>query len=244
MGNVKNVFFSQKLDHIKKHFHNIYTVCEKRFEKGCGSYLFDGKNYEYSVDNFDKQELLFEKVKNKKDVLEVGTYMGHSMLIMLAANPNLNITTIDIDEQFAKPSVRYLQKQFPKSNITFINSDSLNAMKSLNKKFDFFHIDGSHKNKIITKEFYQCKKQKSTESLEIIFDDDITCKTLISNIKSTYSLEESISKGEGWYTNLYIKVNFPKSKYKRFKLDFIFFLKNLLKYLNLKFNKLRNLKKI
>ena len=130
-------------------------------------------------------------------------------------------------------------------NATFtLNNDSLNAMKSLNKKFDFFHIDGSHKNKIITKEFYQCKKLKSTESLEIIFDDNITCKALISNIKSTYSLEESVSKGEGWYTNLYIKVNFPKSEYKRFKLDFIFFLKNLLKYLNLKFNKLRNLKKI
>ena len=239
------MFFSVKNLITSRNIFITYTqFVKKDLKKDVDPICLHGKSYEFSIDNFDKQELLFEKVKNKKDVLEVGTYMGHSMLIMLEANPNLNITTIDIDEQFAKPSVRYLQKQFPKSNITFINNDSLKAMKSLNKKFDFFHIDGSHKNKIITKEFYQCKRLKSTESLEIIFDDDITCKTLISNIKSTYSLEESISKGEGWYTNLYIKVNFPKSKYKRFKLDFIFFLKNLLKYLNLKFNKLRNLKKI
>ena len=58
--------------------------------------------------------------------------------------------------------------------------------------------------------------------MEIIFDDDITCETLIANIKSTYSVEEMISKGYGWVTNLYLKINFPKSKFKQFKFDFIF----------------------
>ena len=240
----KKILLSQKLDLIKEHFHNIHTICGKSFEKGCGSYLFDGIKYEYSNNNYDKQNLLFQIARNKTNVLEIGTYMGHSALIMLVANPNLNITTIDISDQYSKPSITYLKNQFPKANIDFINNDSLKAMKSLNKKFDFFHIDGSHKNKMITKEFYHCKKLNSSNTMEIIFDDDITCETLITNIKSTYSVEEMISKGYGWVTNLYLKISFPKSKFKQFKFDFIFYTKNLLKYIILKIRKLQNFKKI
>ena len=99
-------------DKLEFHFQNILKVCDNRFEKGCGSYLFDGQNYRYFEEYKDKQILLFEKVQNKTNVLEIGTYMGHSLLIMLLSNPNLKITCIDINDEFSFPATEYLKKIF------------------------------------------------------------------------------------------------------------------------------------
>lgn len=236
--------FDDALPNIKKHFEEIFQVCNKKFIHGCGSYLFDGKIYEYSIDNYDKQKLLYEKSINKNQILEIGTYMGHSTLIMLSANPKLNITTIDIDDSFSRVSIDYLKKKFPESTIEFLHGDSLSTLKSLNKKFDFFHIDGSHKNKMITKEFNYCKKLINSNDIEVILDDDITCKTLVSNITSTFKIIEKQSKGKGIFTNLYLKIGFPKNKFKLILSNIEFNIKNILRYYLLKINKLVNFKKI
>ena len=56
MSNLQS--FSQKdLNIIKHHFEKIYQVCGQEFDKGCGSYLFDGINYQYLEDTFNKQIL-------------------------------------------------------------------------------------------------------------------------------------------------------------------------------------------
>lgn len=243
MSNLQS--FSQKdLDIIKHHFEKIYEVCGHKFDKGCGSYLFDGKNYKLLDDIYKKQILLFNKVKDKSNVLEIGTYMGHSLLIMLVSNPKINVTTIDLDDRYAKPATSYLKSEFPDAKINFIHNNSLNVMKKLKLKFDFFHVDGAHKNKIITQEFNCIKNLNNTETLEIIFDDDITCQSLIKNIESTFKIEERISRGTGWFTNLYFKINIPKSKFQKLKLNFIFLIKNQSQYLALKLRKLVNFKKI
>ena len=59
----------------------------------------------------NKQLLLYNLAKKHKTVLEVGVYMGHSILIMLASNPKLSIYGIDIDRKFALPSINYLKKK-------------------------------------------------------------------------------------------------------------------------------------
>lgn len=60
-----NKDFENALPEIKKHFLELYEICGKRFEYGCGSYLFDGKVYKFSNNNYDKQKLLFEKSSKK-----------------------------------------------------------------------------------------------------------------------------------------------------------------------------------
>tara|TARA_Y100000741_G_scaffold336132_1_gene294545 strand:- start:72 stop:803 length:732 start_codon:yes stop_codon:yes gene_type:complete len=243
MSNLQS--FSQKdLNIIKHHFEKIYEVCGFKFDIGCGSYLFDGKNYKLLEDINDKQILLFNKVKDKSNVLEIGTYMGHSLLIMLVSNPKISVTTIDLDDRYAKPATNYLISKFPDAKIEFIHNNSQNSLKKLKSKFDFFHIDGAHKNKIITKEFNYIKNLNKNETLEIIFDDNITCQPLIRNIESTFKIEEKISKGIDLSTNLYLKIHIPKSKFEKLKLNLIFLAKNQLKYLNMKLKKLVNLRKI
>lgn len=237
--------FSEKdLNNIRYHFEKIYEICGNNFIKGCGSYLFDGKNYKILDDIYEKQILLFNKVKGKSDILEIGTYMGHSLLIMLVSNPNINITTIDFDDRYAKPATSYLQSKFPQAKINFIHNSSLSVLKDLNQKFDFFHVDGAHKNKMITKEFNYIKKLSKNNPLEIIFDDDITCQTLIKNIETTFKIEDRITKGTSWFTNLYLKIKLPSSIYEKVTSNLIFFIKNNLAYLKLKFIKLISLKKI
>ena len=108
----------------------------------------------------------------------------------------------------------------------------------LKSKFDFFHVDGAHKNKIITQEFNCIKKLNKTDVLEIIFDDDITCQSLIKSIETTYKVEDKISAGKGWFTNLYLKIKLPKSRFEKLKLNLIFLIKNHMKYLLLKLKKL------
>ena len=57
-------------------------------------------------------------------------------------------------------------------------------------------------------------------------------------------IEEKVSKGQHWYTNLYLKIKLPNSQLQKLKLNFIFLIKNYMQYLYLKLKKLIRLKKI
>ena len=48
--------FSQKLLSFENYFTDIYKVCKNSFEIGCGSYLFDGQNYKYQIETYQKQK--------------------------------------------------------------------------------------------------------------------------------------------------------------------------------------------
>jgi len=149
------------IDKLEFHFNKLHEACGG-FDYGCGSYLFDGINYTYSRDlYFDRQKILYDVAKESSSTLEIGTYMGHSLLIMLLANPDISIVGIDINDRYSVPAIKYLQKNFINSNIKFYKGNSLDVLPDLIKKnqsFDLFHIDGNHLNSFITKEFKYCIK--------------------------------------------------------------------------------------
>ena len=116
--------------------------------------------------------------------------MGHSLLIMLLANPKLNITSIDIDDKYSGKVVKYLQSIFFNSNIEFFKGNSLHVLPKINKKYDFFHIDGAHGNTTITQEFIHCKRLSSSNDFKLVFDDVDVCNTLQKNIHSSYKVIE------------------------------------------------------
>ena len=137
LNNYNNEFSKALLD-SENIFYDIYQHCNFEFDLNCGSYLFDGKNYQYSIEMYDKQKLLFEKSKKINSVLEIGVYMGHSLLIMLMANPNLIFTGIDIDKKYAAKAINLLSNYFPNSKLEFMHSDSLKVLKDLIKSMIFF----------------------------------------------------------------------------------------------------------
>jgi hypothetical protein len=197
----------------KYHFEQLYFVNKKKFKKGCGSYLFNGKKYSYDKSFYEKQKLLFELCKTTNKVLEIGNYMGHSALIMLLANPKIHITAIDIDDYFARPSLMYLQEQFPKSKINFIHGDSIKVISNLKEKFDLFHIDGAHEYEIISKEFLLLINLRKNK-FKILFDDVLSMPYLRSNILKNFKIVKSFIPNSN-HPNFYVEIYIDNKKIKR-----------------------------
>jgi len=206
INNKYNTEFTNKLLENKHIFYEIYEACGNKFCKGCGSYLFEGQTYNYSDQMYEKQELLFNSMKNVKNVLEIGTYMGHSLLIMLLSNPQLQITCVDISDEYTLPAVNVLNKYFNNA-IHFIHSDSLSALVKIEKKFDFFHIDGFHDNDYITNEFILIQKLNDTPDnvLRVIFDDQDCLIKLQNDIYDKYNVINKVIPNCGW-NNVYFKI--------------------------------------
>jgi hypothetical protein len=206
INNKYNTEFTNRLYKNRNIFYEIFEACDFDFYKGCGSYLFDGQTYQYCDLMYNKQELLYNAIKDVKNVLEIGTYMGHSLLIMLLSNPNLKITCIDISDKYTSKAVNILNKYFNNA-ITFIHSDSLIALPKLSNNFDFFHIDGCHTDEIITQEFKHILRlnNSSNNILKIIFDDLGCFNNLYNNIISKYNIINKIIPESSW-TNLYLEI--------------------------------------
>jgi len=194
------------IDQIKYHFNKIYRACDNSFMVGCGSYLFNGHQYVYDKKNYPKQKLLYDVVKNKENALEVGVYMGHSLLIMLVSNPNIQITAVDIMDKYSLPAIKYLRNSFPKSKIDFIKGNSLKVLPNLKKKFNFFHIDGYHSNYVATKDFKQCKKMSQTEVMSVLIDDISSCIPLKKDILKNHQikLKRAPLNNDNLYLEIYI----------------------------------------
>ena len=206
INNKYNTEFTNKLLENKNIFYEIYEACGYKFEKGWGSYLFDGQTYNYCDLMYEKQELLFNSMKTVKNVLEIGTYMGHSLLIMLLSNSQLQITCVDISDEFTLPSINVLNKYFNNA-ITFIHSDSLSALQKMEKKFDFFHIDGCHDNDYISLEFDLIQKLNNNPSnvLRVIFDDQNCLPKLQNDIYLKYNVINKIMPNCSW-NNVYFEI--------------------------------------
>jgi hypothetical protein len=204
--NKYNTEYTSKLLASKHIFYEIYEACGNKFWNGCGSYLFDGKTYSYCASMYEKQELLYQLVKSATNILEIGTYMGHSLLIMLLSNPTLKITCVDIDDTYTRPAVSVLNKYFPNA-ITFLHSDSLTALEALRDPFDFFHIDGDHQNDVIAKEFECIQKLNSRPDriLRIVFDDEDCCQELQGKILLCYRVLQRVRPHCSW-SNAYFEI--------------------------------------
>jgi hypothetical protein len=197
--------FSKKLIENEYLFNGIHKACGNTFSRKIGSYLFNGKTYEYYIGMYDKQKLIFDKVKDCSNVLEIGTYMGHSLMLMLIANPRLNVTCVDIDSTFSQPATTFLQEKFLKSKVNFICGNSVEVLPGIKEKFDFFHIDGKHNNKMITQEFNLCKNLSKTNEMKVLFDDSETCQPLLTYIRENFEVIEEFTPNCEWQ-NTFMKI--------------------------------------
>lgn len=155
------------------HFVSLQKIMEGTINEwyGCGSYLIDGRSLDYTNVMYDKQRVLYEESKNAKSVLEIGVHGGHSLLIMLLANPKLNIDCIDICMYtHTIHCIEYLKKTFTEADIKLHVGSSLDVLPKLNLNIDIAHIDGAHEIDFIEKEVSYILNYVSKGS-KIIFDD-------------------------------------------------------------------------
>jgi hypothetical protein len=172
-------------------FEQLYYILGEKWIIGCGSYLIDGTTYSYCPLMLKKQEELYRYSTSATNVLEVGTYLGHSLLLMLLANPKLTITAIDYDDTYSKPAIDFFNAVFGK-RITFIHSDAVEGLKKLEpNQFDLIHIDADHNDEAVTAQFNHCLPL-AKEGCVFVFDDYDAVSKTINNLFDTNVLDKLV----------------------------------------------------
>lgn len=137
-------------------------------------------------------ELLLKIIK-PKNILEIGSAIGYSSLIMYKAS-DANILTIEKDEETFKLLKENLKKYDTDNKIKAINDDAINALKSMDKeeKFDFCFIDA---NKSQYEEYLNLVYDLTRDNALILIDnilfrgyvakdeDNKRYRTIIKNLK-------------------------------------------------------------
>lgn len=180
-----------------QHFEGLYEAVGKRWHNGWGSYLFDGQTYAYHPATLRKQEELYRYAMKATNALEIGVYLGHSLLIMLIANPTLQITCIDNEDQFARKAVDYLNSHFD-NRITFLHADALKGMETLaDDTFDFVHIDADHYDEAVKNQF-NASVRLAKLGATVIFDDYEAVRNTIDGFIRQGFLKHIITPGCLW----------------------------------------------
>lgn len=137
-------------------------------------------------------ELLLKIIK-PKNILEIGSAIGYSSLIMSKAS-DANILTIEKDEETFKILKENLKKYDTDNKIKAINDDAINTLKSMDKevKFDFCFIDA---NKSQYEEYLNLVYDLTSDNALILIDnilfrgyvakdeDNKRYRTIIKNLK-------------------------------------------------------------
>lgn len=106
-------------------------------------------------------------VRNNIDkVLELGTGIGYSAIMMALANPNLKIVTMEKDEARYLEAIKSIKKFNLENRITLVFKDALEA--KIDDKFDLIFIDAA---KSKNKEFFNHFEKNLNEGGYIVTDN-------------------------------------------------------------------------
>ena len=109
----------------------------------------------------------FIEKKDIKNILEIGTAIGYSAIMMASINSNIHITTIERDEARYMEALKNIKKFELENRITLIYNDALNV--ELDNEFDLIFIDAA---KGKNKEFFN-HFEKNLKSDGFIITDNM-----------------------------------------------------------------------
>ena len=92
----------------------------------------------------DTKELLFETVKKAqpKRILEIGTAIGYSGIVMLSASKNATLNTVELDEQSAKLAKKNFDEFGVGERVNIFVGDAREIVRLLTGSYDFIFLDG------------------------------------------------------------------------------------------------------
>lgn len=163
------------------HFIQLYDAVGRDHIHGWGSYLFDGLSYSYQLETLKKQEALFRVGQDSTHILEIGVYLGHSLLLLLLSNPVLRITCIDNDTRFSPKAVAYLNRYFG-NRIIFLLGDASEVLQTLPiDTYDAIHIDADHTHDAVLSHFTH-SVPLAKKGAYVVFDDYEATQSLIDQL--------------------------------------------------------------
>lgn len=131
------------------------------------------------------------KMTGAKRILEIGTAIGYSSLLMAkASNFNARITTIEKRKDMADIAEVNIEKSNYKDKIKIIHGDARIIIPMLDEKFDFIFLDAA-------KGHYLDFFKKSTKLLKtggIILSDNVLYKGMVANDELVIRRDKTIVK--------------------------------------------------
>ena len=116
-------------------------------------------------------------VKNQiNSVLEIGSAIGYSAIMMALANPKLKITTIERDKDRYLEAVKNIKKMELENRITLIFSDALEI--TIDDKFDMIYIDAAKGQNI---NYFQ-KYERNLKDKGFIITDNMNFHGLVDKV--------------------------------------------------------------
>lgn len=101
-----------------------------------------------------------------KNILEVGTAIGYSAIMMALSNPNVKITTIERDQERYMEAIKNIKKFDLENRITLIFNDALDV--ELDDTFDLIFLDAAKGQNI---RFFEKFERRLTSNGTIITDN-------------------------------------------------------------------------
>ena len=111
--------------------------------------------------------------KNIKNVLEIGTAIGYSSIMMALSSPSVKITTIERDEKRYLEALKNIKELNLEDRITLIYNDALNV--KIDGEFDMIFIDAAKAQNI---KFFE-KFERNLVSSGYIITDNIKFHGLV-----------------------------------------------------------------
>ena len=162
---------------VKNHISNIGDILNKIGERVEGNLVCDITSDNLTdVANKNKIHNIIKLSENKSKICEIGVNAGHSLLLMVSANPKAEYLIFDLNNhRYTKPCVDYIKNAYPSTKITEIYGDSNVTLKRYIESnelhtFDLIHIDGGHETSTVENDFIYTQELLAKNGI-VIFDD-------------------------------------------------------------------------
>ena len=149
------------------------------------------RKYNIPIMQKDGIEFLINFIKENdiKNILEIGTAIGYSAIKMALVDNDINIVSIERDEDRYKEAVKNVKKFKLNNRIKLIKNDAFNI--ELNDKFDIIFIDAAKAQSI---KFFN-KFSKNLNKNKYIITDNLKFHGLVeSNEKLSKNLRQLVKK--------------------------------------------------
>lgn len=153
---------------------------------------------------------LMINIKKPENILELGTAIGYSAILMnMASNGNSQITTIERDNLMVENAHNNFKKYGVENKINIINGDCIEVLEKLQKKFDFIFIDAGkgHYNHFLPHCLRLLNSQGIIVADNVLFRGMVASKELatrrkVTIIKRMKSYLDLVSKDETLITSV------------------------------------------
>ena len=150
----------------------------------------------------------FIKDNNIKNILEIGTAIGYSAIKMALVDNNINIISIERDEDRYNKAVKNVKKFKLNDRIRIIKDDAFNV--ELNDKFDLIFIDAAKAQSIKFFNKFEKNLNKNkyiiTDNLKfhgLVESDEILSKNLRQLVKKIKDYIQFLKENNNYETTFY-----------------------------------------